>query len=249
MGVVGDRAGTLVFDQTTDTVMINGQTVLGASATFEARVKLSATSSLEGSIFTEWTDNAEDKMLRTGPNLLLGYGVLYSSGAIEAYPTVTQDVWHHVAYVFDGAAQRLYLDGQLVKSLATSGSFANGCGTGYLGGNLRPDPTWARGFIGELDTFRISRTTRYVGASFTPPAGDLASDPDTLLLYNFNEPAGTEIIEDLSGNGHTGTLGVGFPWLPRFLSHLQRRPLFREQFCAPEWRHDAGREYAGPLQL
>jgi hypothetical protein len=62
-------------------------------------------------------------------------------------------------------------------------------------------------FVGLLDSVRVSNVARYVGASFTPPTGDLANDPNTLLLYNFDDPAGSTAVADSSANARTGTFG------------------------------------------
>ncbi|HEX2464932.1 MAG TPA: hypothetical protein VHR17_09915, partial [Thermoanaerobaculia bacterium] len=67
-----------------------------------------------------------------------------------------------------------------------------------------------------LDTLRISDSARYSGDSFTPPPGDLSDDANTVVLFNFavddiTFDQGTATVADLSGNMHTGTLGIGFP--------------------------------------
>ncbi|MFH0908282.1 MAG: LamG-like jellyroll fold domain-containing protein [bacterium] len=198
--------GVLSFTRVNDTVQIGGQTELTNAVTFEAVFRLAAANST-GAIFNEWTADEEDKQLWVGPNILRANGIL-SGGNIDANVSVSVDAWHHVAYVYDGSEQRFYLDGVLVSNRATSGNFDSSSGQGYLGGN--PHPGWSNSFIGCLDSFRISTTARYAGASFTPPQGDIATDPGTALLYNFNESPGSSIIYDLSGNGHTGTLGTGF---------------------------------------
>jgi hypothetical protein len=120
--------------------------------------------------------------------------------------------WHHLAYCYDGAQERIYVDGQLVISRsgtglvgnATSGSVAS------VGAILRTEGFVQPGFRGLIDTLRISSVPRYVGTAFVPPLGDLPADTSTLLLYSFNEPAGSMSIADSSGLGRNGELGVGF---------------------------------------
>ena len=41
--------------------------------------------------------------------------------------------------------------------------------------------------------------------------GDMSADANTLLLLNFNEPAGSTMVQDSGPLGRVGTLGVGFP--------------------------------------
>jgi protein-S-isoprenylcysteine O-methyltransferase Ste14 len=65
--------------------------------------------------------------------------------------------------------------------------------------------------LGVLDSVRISNVARYSGPSFSPTMGDLANEPGTLLLYNFNanEVSGNTVY-DQSGNGRNGTFASGF---------------------------------------
>ena len=66
------------------------------------------------------------------------------------------------------------------------------------------------GFLGLIDSLRLSNVARYSGNSFVPTIGNLSPDANTLLLFNFDESPGSTTIADLSGNGHTGTLATGF---------------------------------------
>jgi hypothetical protein len=65
--------------------------------------------------------------------------------------------------------------------------------------------------IGYLQSVRLSNVARYAGPTFTPPLGDLTSDANTLLLLNFNEPAGSTTVQDSGPLGRVGTLATGFP--------------------------------------
>jgi hypothetical protein len=69
----------------------------------------------------------------------------------------------------------------------------------------------AEGFRGYIDTLRISRVARYVGGGFAPRDGDLPSDANTVLLYQFDEAADATVVNDLSGSGRHGQLVA---WLP-----------------------------------
>ncbi len=77
-------------------------------------------------------------------------------------------------------------------------------GARYRDGRIMPS------FIGLMDTVRISSVARYSAPSFTPPDGDLPSDPDTVLLFNFDDPGGSSTVQDASGNHLVGRFGVGF---------------------------------------
>ncbi len=190
------------FSRTTDTIQVGGQTVLSTQATIEAVVLFTTELNGEGNIFNEWTNNTEDKHLYAGPNRLRGYGLL-SLGAPDVSTTISLNSWHHVAYEYDGAVQRLYVDGAVVGALNTSSAFfSNAGGLGHVGGS--PHTGFEASFLGYLDSFRISNVARYGGTPFTPILGDFTTDADTVLLYNFSD------FSDSSGNGLNGTPAVGF---------------------------------------
>lgn len=190
------------FDAPSDTIRVGGQTVLGTHATIEAVVLFTNQLNGEGNIFNEWTNNLEDKHLYAGPNRLRGYGLL-GLGSPDVSTTISLNAWHHIAYEYDGAVQRLYVDGLVVGSLDTpSAFFSNANGLGHVGGS--PHTGFEASFLGYLNSFRISNVARYAGSSFTPILGDFTTDPNTLLLYNFND------FSDSSGSALHGTPAVGF---------------------------------------
>jgi len=205
------NASYLLFDQTTDTINVSGQLVLEDSLTYEARILFTNTYNGGGYIFNEWTWGQEDKVLFASPNKIGGYSypIDPSRSLIISNTTLSFGVPHHVAYVYDGSSERLYLDGHLVKSRTNSGDVGDGSGNPHIGAIFR-DGYIHNSFIGYLDTIRISNIARYNSTDFDPPTGDLVADEHTLLLYNFNESPDSTTIIDLSGNGHDGVLGVGF---------------------------------------
>jgi hypothetical protein len=198
------------FGENTDTIQVSGQTVIGTTSTYEAVISFPA-SGTDGRVFNEWTDFQEDKMLQVGPSYIFGFNFPDGAGGIQASNlTLSADAWHHVAYVDDGSQERLYLNGTLVASQAnSSGDVGDGGGLAHVGAIFR-DGVVRNGFVGYIDSLRISDAARYSGSSFTAPTGDLASDANTLLLYNFDDPAGSTTVADSSGSGRTGTLGAGF---------------------------------------
>ncbi len=201
------------FDAITDTISIAGQTVLGTTATFEARLLIQPGGG--GSIYFEQADGLEDKRLvlnDTGP-AAIDFTLPSNQTAFFAPVAVTTGVFHHVAFVRDGSEERLYFDGGLLATRSVSGDIDDSAATTPAVGAqfFQNTSSLSSSFIGDIDTLRISNVARYSGASFVAPTGDLSSDANTLLLYNFNasDLTGNQLA-DLSGNSHTGTLGVGF---------------------------------------
>ena len=203
------EASVILFSRPTDTIDVSGGTILSNSATYEARILFTSTFNGGGRLFNEWVDSQEDKDLFVGPGILLAYSFPINGVDFRAFPAIGLDEWHHIAYVYDGSEERLYLDGSLLAARAASGSIGNAPVDPFVGAIFR-EFTIAPSLIGYVDTLRISNNARYFGTSFTPPHGKLMSDANTLILYNFLESPGSTTTEDASGNGHTGTLGVGF---------------------------------------
>ena len=208
--------GTLHFDDTTDTIQVAGQTVLGVDSTYEARIFFPAGTGGFGVVFNEWTDFAEDKYFAIGPALVQGYNHPLLP-ILQHNAVLGDDAWHHVAFVQDSSTgqQRMYVDGALVASQSVAGDIADGVWSPFVGAIGRGSVMVRGSFRGYIDTLRISDTARYSGTSFSPPAGDLSDDDNALLLYNFSaadfvDDNGVIKVADLSGNGHTGSLGQGF---------------------------------------
>ena len=205
------NASLALFDETTDTIAVNGQTMLGDAFTIEVGLIFTAEYGAYGSIFNEWLRKAEDKYLGAGPNQVVGYayGLSASSNSIYLESDLDLGQRHHLAFVYDGTQEKIYIDGQLEGSRSNSGNVRNSPGGPFIGAIYR-DGGIRTSFIGYIDYLRISNSARYVGSNFTPAIGELVSDPDTVLLYNFNESPGSEIVYDHSGNGNHGRLGLGF---------------------------------------
>jgi len=200
--------GCLLFSCPTDTVQVNGGTVLDGACTYEVRILFTNLYGYPGSVFNEWTKGKEDKYFAMGPGTGVGATSYPACRDISAPVSPSDNAWHHVAYAYDGTEARLYMDGKRVAARPASGKIGNGDGRAFLGAIFRPpDEKPRRSFLGYLDTLRISDIARYSGEGFPPPSGDLPSDEHTVLLFNFNEPEGSTSIRDESGSGLTGLLG------------------------------------------
>jgi hypothetical protein len=213
----------IFFNNPTDTIQISGQTVLGNESTYEAGIYFPRGIGASGLVFNEFKMALEDKIFGAGPNGLTGYndiGLPWQLGGVTSTTPFAPDTWHHIAFVQGGGTQRLYLDGQIVGSISRAGNIRNSDGGGFLGAIFRDDPSniydqLISSFIGHLDTFRISNVARYSGNSFEAPKGDLTSDANTQLLYNFIledyfQQDGDTWVSDLSGNGRNGRFSKGF---------------------------------------
>jgi glucose/arabinose dehydrogenase len=80
-------------------------------------------------------------------------GHLFTTGDLWANGTspMPLNAWSHLAMTWDGATQRLYVNGSQVASRAVTGLLANGAGPLRFGGN----GVWAEWFAGRLDELRV----------------------------------------------------------------------------------------------
>ena len=206
--------GAVHFDDRSDSIRVNGQTVLGQNATYEVQLYFPTGSYSAGRIFNELTEFAEDKLLYAGTTGAIGFNYA-TAGLLDVQGlALAEDTWHHFAFVQDSSnsQQRMYVDGALVGSQPASGDIGDGEGLPFIGAIVRGGLVHDS-FRGYMDTIRISDIARYSGNSFSAPTGDFANDGNTLLLYNFNpgqfvDNGGNIEVVDQSGHGQSGTLGA-----------------------------------------
>ena len=204
----------LLFTRPTDTVQIAGDTQLQGAATYEAVVRIHDATAPDGLVFNEWQGAAEDKQLTMGAHSLWGYAFRVSPpdgpGGVVGTLSIADEAWHHVAYVYDGAEERTYLDGQLIFARQAAGNVANGDASLMSVGALARDGGIRQGFSGYVRALRISSVARYVGQQVSVPKSPFASGPGTEINFDFTEVSASGTLRDLSGNEHHGTLGAGF---------------------------------------
>lgn len=115
---------------------------------------------------------------------------------------------HHIALTYDGAAARLFLDGELVASRTATGTisqsaFENVC-IGPMAGHWPGGTPRDASIAGFIDNVRLSNVARYISA-FSPPVSVLP-DSHTLILVPFDD--------DPPGVTRAVDLGNRIVWLP-----------------------------------
>ncbi len=192
--------------------------------TYEAVIRLNGSqASATGNIYNEILPFWYDRQFGITSTGVYEYTHPVDAGLPWHVPaTLTPGVWHHVAYCYDGSEQRFYLDGTMLASRPQAGAIATACGgfpgggNGAIGRVVRGNgPTYAS-FFGSLESFRVSSVARYAGASFVPPLGDLASDADTMLLFNFDECESATMADDAGPMSRDGTIGGSGGTRPTF---------------------------------
>ncbi len=97
----------------------------------------------------------------------------------------------------------LYVNGTLETSTSTSLASE---GISTSSSVIGADSTFANNFNGLIDELRVSKTSRYSGASYTVPASALTSDANTVSLHHFNETSG--VTAAYSDTGATQNIGL-----------------------------------------
>ena len=106
---------------------------------------------------------------------------------------LSNDTWHHVAYVRHGLEAKIFTDGTLKGSgTINDESYSN---RSYSIGALVSGNT---SFAGYIDEFRASDVARYT-ESFTAPTGPFGVDQYTLALLHFDGTNGSTTITNDSG--------------------------------------------------
>jgi Concanavalin A-like lectin/glucanases superfamily/Ig-like domain from next to BRCA1 gene len=208
-GGSGDRSlllnGTSAYVSVPNSASLN----ITGTITVEAWIKTNSATAQQGIIErygttgTGTTDGGYSLRLSSG---FLQFFTLKNGNegdVIQSVSTVTTGVWHHVAGVFDGSQLRVYIDGALNASKAST--FAPFTGTNSLKIGARGDDGTTP-FNGLIDEARVTTAAVYT-SNFTPSA-HLAAVTGTKGLWKFDG----QTASDSSGNGNHGTLlgGAGF---------------------------------------
>ena len=202
-------AQSALFDEPTDTISINGSSTITTAMTIEAVLKPMGPGGL---VFNEWHPGVEDKQFCIN-TLHKPYAFVNGGqGAIPVGDPISMDEWHHVAVVYDGAELRIYTDGVLVVGLPENGDVPDYFGRTVIGAidrSISPPDPFRDAFRGLIDSVRISSVARYAGPTAPSHRGDFDVDADAVMVFNFNEPAGSTVVHD-SVSGISGTFGIGF---------------------------------------
>lgn len=142
---------------------------------------------------------------------------LTGSSSINLYTTttnITTNAWHHVTGTWDGTSAKIYLDGNLDNTAATS-TLAASSQALQIG-------RWAGGdgdFDGYIDDIRIYNRALDGSEVSTLATGGTPSSNGLVAHYDFETGTGT-IATDISGNGNNGTFVNDATWASTTPSQL-----------------------------
>lgn len=143
-----------------------------------------------GGVFNTWAD---------------GLSPIEISSPIASTPAT--GTWHHVAFVYDGANQILYIDGTPVTTTATSGSVnvSTGFNQGLvIGARYTQSTQFTQTTFEDVRIWNTARTqaqlTNFMSTNL------VGNEPGLVAYYRFEDGAGSTTVTDLTGNGNTLTL-------------------------------------------
>ena len=129
-------------------------------------------------------------------------GSVWKEARSTTYPLGS---WYALAGTYDGATLRLFVNGELVGSSATTGAIATSTKPFYIGSVEGQGDI----FNGNIDEVRLSNSVRY-NATYAVPPTAFSTDANTLGLWHLDEGTGT-VATDASGNAN-GSLVGGPTW-------------------------------------
>lgn len=165
-----------------------------------------------------------------------GSGFIYmkptSGGSASGVNAISDNIWHHFAFTWDGTTWIAYLDG-LQEAVLTAGLDSNADPV-FFGKRLGGD-----GWTGDVDSVRVSSVVRYVG-NFKPRPM-YAVDGNTIAFWKFDAGSGSSAV-DSSGNGHTATLmGSTLPvWAAGYRASA---PIFQAELELPDYVLDTSTQF------
>jgi hypothetical protein len=150
----GRTGGALAFDGVNDWVTVNDDARLDVTRlTLSAWIRPTARTPWMTVLMKETADGlayalyANNDVSRPAGEVLVN-GVIRVASGTAVVPT---SAWTHLAYTYDGANMRMYVNGVLVRTVARTGNITPSTGPLRIGGNQ----LWGEYFTGVIDDVRV----------------------------------------------------------------------------------------------
>jgi hypothetical protein len=126
---------------------------------------------------------------------------------VTSATVVQNDIWTHVAGVYDGATMKIYINGTLENTVDQTGDLKESDFDMYIG---KAPWTNYNNFNGQMDELRIWNVARTQAQIQYAMNRSLAGNEEGLVAYwPFNDAAGSPTADDASQYNHVGTLYNG----------------------------------------
>lgn len=164
---------------------------------------------------------ANDMYVVINQNSLLGLGGWQADGSFNAFvdgltpnnfnsgagTTPATGTWHHVAFVYDGSDQIIYIDGTAVFTAPSSGAVTQGNGANFglvIGARFDGTQQYTNTTFEDVRVWSLARTSTQINANMSTNL--TGSETGLVAYYRFEDGAGSSTVTDLSGNGNTLTM-------------------------------------------
>lgn len=190
-GVAGKA---LRFDGTNDYAHVSDAPVLDMDGSFTVEAWLQRTNAMKACVLHKGDVGARTYRIMVNANGAIEFSWDNRSGTARTLTSAAlllpNTGWHHVACVYDAAAQqnRIYFDGMLRTTGTASGQPAFNAASLFMGAR-RSGSSFKEPFAGAIDNVRVMPGTRYT-ANFTPLANPLTVTEPASILVRWTAPAG-----------------------------------------------------------
>lgn len=162
-----------------------------------------------GSADAPMSDGGQEDINFSQGKARLYTGTYSGSDQIASNFVATPDEWHHYAFVRAGNNMKVFVDGMLDKTKTITWE------TNFTIAKLGVAQSSIGFFDGELDEIRLWNIARsddeiaiFYNKSIEPSTAGLEA------YWSFNEEDDTQVIMDITGNGHNAVLGLNTSYEP-----------------------------------
>jgi hypothetical protein len=209
--VPGSGAVAATFDGSNDYVAIPNQSAFNITGTITvaAWIKVSSFTSAWQAIVTKG-DSAWRLSRNNATNTIHFDCTGLSTDQVNGAISVNDGGWHHVVGVYDGSAMKLYIDGVLDTSVASSGTIATNTFAVQIGQNAEQA---GRNWNGAIYDVRV-----YSRALSASDVAYLCSQGQPAARWKLDESSGTSAA-DSTGYSHSGTVTGTASWTAAVLNN------------------------------
>lgn len=127
--------------------------------------------------------------------------------AINSGSAPSTNTWHHIAFVYDGTDQILYVDGAIVASSATSGTLTNSTSFNsglVIGARYDQAQQYTNTAFDDVRIWNVARTPSELSNNMNINLS--GNETGLVAYYRFEDGQGSSTVTDITGNGNTLTL-------------------------------------------
>ncbi|UVS81642.1 LamG-like jellyroll fold domain-containing protein [Actinokineospora sp. UTMC 2448] len=193
----GRHGGGLSFDGVDDWVTVADTAALDLTdrMTLSAWLRPASASGWRTAVMKERQGGLAYALYGAGLDRPSGYLSIGNDVTATGPSALPVGSWSHVAFTYDGAAMRLYVNGNLVATVAQTGSAAVSAAALRLGGNS----VWGEYFAGVMDDVRVYNRAL--------SAAEIAADRDTPVSSDTTAPSAPGAP---SATGGLGTVALSW---------------------------------------